>query len=235
MSPAEVAEVKDVSLFIGLFYSGWFLECSLAAYSPYNDLNSILQMRKFVHFRPEAAEACLTSWGRHLDYLTPQLVVLSLADKRVSAEVKMEMAVKLISIEPPSVFPPQFPKCIIPNLVENASFWPENGELPSLAQLINKSSWLIFKKLNILDKVGWLQKHPIMWEEDPDFQLFASFVWTMTVVNDPAERTVKLAKDFIDRSPNEETLQNNFLVVSQHRQEFPTTSGGKMPNPLCST
>ena len=50
----------------------------------------------------------------------------------------------------------------------------------------------------------------------------------MTVVNDPAERAVKLAKDFINRSHKEDTVQLNFLVVSAHRKEFPTTKEGKM-------
>ena len=79
-----------------------------------------------------------------------------------------------------------------------------------------------------MSQLDWLSLDPEVWEDDPNFCSFASFVRCMTVVNDPAERAVKLAKDFIDRSHNEETLQQNYVVVLEHRKMFPTTQTGKM-------
>ena len=41
----------------------------------------------------------------------------------------------------------------------------------------------------------------------------------MDIVNDPAERSVKLAQDFIKNNATiEDDLQNEYIVVAQHRK-----------------
>ena len=222
LSDVEIDEVKAVAEFIGLFYCSWFLESSLACCAPYNDLQAIFQMKKYNVFSSCAA-ICLKSWSRHLDYLSPQLVVLSLADKRVPLADKGAMAARLLFIPPPSTFPPQPQSCIIQNLTEN-----HVSDVPCLSTFISEKSWLLFHRLGLMSQLDWLSLDPEVWKDDPNFCSFASFVRCMTVVNDPAERAVKLAKDFIDRSHNEETLQQNYVVVSEHRKMFPTTQTGKM-------
>ena len=162
--------------------------------------------------------------------MSPQLVVLSLADQRLSHDQKKKIASKLVSFEIPSSFPPQPQVCIIEDVVNDDSLWSDGT--PCRSVFVSEKSWLIFKKLGLLDNVDWLKNHPVMREEDHDFLMFASFIRNMTEVNDPAERSVKLAKDFIWRSHTEENLQHMFVVTSEHRKKFPTTNKGVMPKSI---
>lgn len=43
----------------------------------------------------------------------------------------------------------------------------------------------------------------------------------MSVVNDAAERGVKLASDFVSSSRNEDTFQENLQVIEKHRKNVP--------------
>ena len=42
----------------------------------------------------------------------------------------------------------------------------------------------------------------------------------LTVVNDPAERPVKLVQDFVNGSQDEELRQDLFLAVNDHRSRY---------------
>lgn len=59
-------------------------------------------MKKYMAVNPEVAEPCLLSLGRHSEYLTQELVIMSLADEDISEFVKSEMAKKLT--DTPRVF-----------------------------------------------------------------------------------------------------------------------------------
>ena len=50
---------------------------------------------------------------------------------------------------------------------------------------------------------------------------FRKFVRGLTVVNDPAERVIKLIQDFVECSHDEELRQDTMLAVSDHRKKFP--------------
>ena len=52
------------------------------------------------------------------------------------------------------------------------------------------------------------------------YREFEEFVSGLTVVNDPAERGIKLVEDFVGRTRNESLRQDLFLAISQHRKEF---------------
>ena len=43
----------------------------------------------------------------------------------------------------------------------------------------------------------------------------------MSVVNDAAERGVKLASDFVSSSKNENTFQKNLQFIEKHRTDVP--------------
>ena len=43
----------------------------------------------------------------------------------------------------------------------------------------------------------------------------------MSVVNDAAERGVKLASDFVSSSRNEDTFQESLQIIEEHRKHVP--------------
>jgi hypothetical protein len=66
--------------------------------APYNDLLAIQQMRDLKCLREEEAVAYLESWERHLDYLSPPLVMFCLADDHLPNNEKSKVADALLAV-----------------------------------------------------------------------------------------------------------------------------------------
>ena len=185
-------EVELVSEFVGLFWSGWFFKCRLAAEAPQEDLLAIRNTRIYREFRPESAEACLVSFEGHLWYLTAELVVLALASEEVPAAELKNLATTLDSVPRPESFFPGKPVFPGPGFTQNNTIW-VNDNIPSLSTFVSERSWLLF---NLLDmgpaESEWLQVEVHQWHLFSGFRKFRDFVRGLTVVNDPAERGVKL-------------------------------------------
>ena len=93
----EIDEIEIMAEFSAIFYGPWFLKSPLTASAPYNDLKAIKDMRDYREVRKTEADACLASWDRHLDFLSPALVIFSLASKEVPAVEKKEIAEALLA------------------------------------------------------------------------------------------------------------------------------------------
>ena len=219
MTPEEHSHVIQMSEFIGLFHTFWFLRCALASAAPFLDLQAIHQMRQYRQFRAVTAEACITSQANHGWYLTQQLVVFSLVDDDLPQEERRALAMALAKTKRPKFFPPGKP--IFPRVTDNF-FWPNIGTMPNLSSLVGTNSWLIFERLGIsIVETEWLNLEVDQWESLSGYLKFRKFVRGLTVVNDPAERAIKLIQDFVECSHDEELRQDTMLAVSDHRKKFP--------------
>ena len=56
------------------------------------------------------------------------------------------------------------------------------------------------------------------WERHPSYKKFKNFVLNLLCVNDPAQRTIKLAQDLIADEKKEDDLQAKFDIVAKNRQ-----------------
>ena len=188
-----------VAEFCTVFYGYWFLKCPLTASAQLNDLKAIQDMKSFMEVlgKEEMAEACLESWSRHLDYLSPSLVVFFLADCEVEDDQKESVAQALLQIKkdnPIIQFLPGNGKIIVPgpDFVNNLDYWPTDGSLPGLEKFVGKKSWLLCHYLRITDHaLQWLEDKASEWNTYESFRQFEQFVTKLLSVNDPAERTVK--------------------------------------------
>lgn len=91
----ELREIHIMSEFVAVFFTPWWLKTFLSTKSPTVDYTAISTMKKYMVVNPEVAEPCLLSLGRHSWYLTEELVIMSLADEEVSADVRSKMAKQL--------------------------------------------------------------------------------------------------------------------------------------------
>jgi len=177
-------EIKDVAQFVGLFYAERFLKGYLSADAAMNDLNAILQMHKYSKFQ-SAARKCIESLVRHLNYLSPELIVLCLASKLVSNDEKKLIAEKLLQFDVPYRFLHQTSPTLQASFATNPESWSDS--LPPFLSLISEDSWFVFHVLELLpDKVSWLKNHPIMWSSDPNYIEFEYLARGLSVVNDAA-------------------------------------------------
>ena len=66
----------------------------------------------------------------------------------------------------------------------------------------------------------WLQLEVSQWPLMSSYRKFSGFISQIQVVNDPAERAVKLIQDFVDTTQDEELRQCKLLSVSDQRKKF---------------
>ena len=66
------------------------------------------------------------------------------------------------------------------------------AERPQLCEFVGQRSWLIFHLADL--RIDWMQLPPAQWSDDLDFIKFCEVVSNLNVVNDAAERAVKLTK-----------------------------------------
>ena len=66
----------------------------------------------------------------------------------------------------------------------------------------------------------WLQLEVSQWPLMSSYRKFSGFISQIQVVNDPAERAVKLIQDFVDTTQDEELRQCKLLSVSDQRKKY---------------
>ena len=224
-----------MGIFCSLFYAPWFLRSPLASAAPYFDLKAIEEMRSARAFMTDEAEVALASMERHLDFLSPPLVVMALADKFTPSSEKEALADALLGYLTEHDIDEDFlplPSGKIavpgPKFCTLDKFWPGDSA-PSLASFVGKESLLIFHYLGLLDLQGlaWLAAPLVTWPEYAEFKKFESFVTNLSVVNDSAERSVKLMQDCMQENMTDEAgLQNKFVAVTNSRKRLPSTRKG---------
>ena len=159
-----------------LYYIPAFLLSRSGRDAAFNDL----QLREVDR---ELAESALDTFNRHLWYLAPQTVLFALFSNRVSEDQKSRMASRLLTLdrkESPTLGVPKFPVLTVET---------------ELCDLITEESWDFFDVVNS-DPLPWLTKRVCEWESYADYNKVKTFVSTVKVVNDCAERAVALATDY---------------------------------------
>ena len=214
----EKTEIHTMAEFVGLFYCMWFLRCAMGAAAPNIDLQNFVQMQKYKKLgktRAEVAEACMLSMVRHSWYLDPSLVVMALADKDVPNHEKKSMAAALVGLEKPAVFDKGKP-CL-----DSLQL---GKKVPTLTSLIRQRSWLMFSLRNMTEvELAWLKQDVALWSKDPGFVRFSDFVKGLNVVNDSAERSIKLIQEYINTCQDEELRQDLMLAVAEDRKVHTVT------------
>ena len=149
LTSRQLISLERMVLFILALYGKYFLQSSLTVAAPKLDMVFINNLNMFKNIDIGIANCVLHSVKRHLWYLTPELIPLSLFDKDVSIEAKQQIARKLTQISVPENFQsgkPSFAKII--DMINN-------DNLSCLAELVDENSWFILEKgKEFLNAVG---------------------------------------------------------------------------------
>lgn len=209
-----IEKLNRLAIFNCLLYTAsWFDSSECAAHAPANDIRLYIDLHRFKLIDSQIATAALDKLKNHLWYLTPEMLTLSLFGTNVPAATKSEMANRLLEVKPLSCQKqsvmkkgkPKFPELII--------------ETVSLVNLIEQKSWFIFQALNI--DTNWLYEPVDTWNENADFSFARNVVMHLKVVNDGAERAVKLVEDYCDKVTKDPEMRQNLLQsVEHHRKQF---------------
>ena len=163
LTPEEKSEVDLISEFTILFYVKYWLQAPLSSAAARNDLDFMSNILHYRCARPTIAFYVLQSAYRHLWYLTPQLVVLALADHKLEDETRENIARTLHSFNRAAIESgkPKFPLFTMPvgQIRQN-----------NMASLITSDSWLVFKLLGLDGSQDWLQTPVSLWPLFEDFK-----------------------------------------------------------------
>ena len=150
-------------------------------------------------FFPDAA---LGKLRKHAWYLTPEIVVFSLCSALVDEEERATIA-RTLMCEKQGEFAfegPDFPT------IE------EDTQLPDL---VTPSSWFIFQMLGL---EGTFLSLPVCeWESNSEYTLFRQYV---SIVNDPAEKSIKMCFDAMQKITRFLTSRKNLLQVMEKHMDI---------------
>ena len=223
LTPRQLASVTKLAEYIALFYARYFLRAMLAAAAPSDDLQFWYLMKKYREFQPHMADASLASIGRHLWYLTEELVVLSLWDSELSDQIREHIATTLAATACPDNFDIGKPKFPGPNRLRLV-----DGNKPNLAEFIGPRSWLLFHLLGqIPAEQVWLHHPRSDWAQSDNYISLLRFVKSLKVVNDCAERSIKDVTEFANASKDADQREYILHVVNSHRERIDLRKANK--------
>ena len=192
----------------------WLYYSVLPESAPCHDLNLINSILQFKVINQRAAKGALKGIGNHLWYLTEELLPLSLFSKNVSEDTKAKIARKILSSGPEAKSMrtgASHGKPVFPTMPERVN--------EDLVQFVGPSS---IKFFNIMRLDPWFLLLPVeIWELDSSFNEAKLTVSNLMVVNDAAERGIKLSHDYIKSSKQEGILQNIPQGVENVRARVP--------------
>ena len=90
-----------------------------------------------------------------------------------------------------------------------------------LSNLINEDSCFFFKALKLDSQTDFLAKDVTEWDDNPYFIACHNVVRMLKVVNDAAERGVKLGYDYLPLAKGEERYQNVLQTVECSYKQCP--------------
>ena len=192
-----------------LVYVPYFLQSSIGADAPVNDLQLVHLLLKFKELDTQCADAALTALrSRHLYYLTEENVVMSLFSNKIDEDKKSCIASKILTFTKPTDFKNSKPKQ--PVVVDTTT---------TLESLVGAKIWTLFHILGI--KTDWLEKSPIVWPEYSDYMEVCDWVRSAKVVNDSCERAVKMIQDFCNTLTTDNKIRRFLKAVAACREQFP--------------
>jgi len=175
-------------------------------------------MLEYAVISPEISQSAIHAFKLHLWYLTTEMVPLALWSNKVPAADRRALADSLLAVKPSNaLMTPQnrfgtgFGKPRFPNEAITVS--------TTLADLVGADSWFIFNGLELDSE--FLIHDVADWSNSASYNSSLLNLNAINVVNDCAERGVKLSSDFLASSKGEGHYQNVLQVVEKDRRRQP--------------
>lgn len=203
--------------FVCLIYARWWITCPSAVDAPWHDLCLYNDLLKYSQVDSDISCSGVRALNRHLWYLSSEMIPLALFSDIVPKPELQYLAEKLLTTKPTDAmtvpfdrFGSGFGKPKFPTIISTTR----------LGDLISVDSWFIFSLLKM--DTEFLYHDVDAWPGEPSFCVSKTKVVALNVVNDSAERAVKLSSDYVDAARSEEHYQNILQVVEADRKQTPS-------------
>lgn len=202
--------LEQFCLFACLIYTKSWIQCCVPSNAPFNDLKLLKDLNRYSRINAEIANCAIEKFQDHLWYLGSELVVLALFSNKVNDNVKARMfrKMKLLDDE-------QWTERNRKAIFDDSIFKKE------LHNLVDSSSMTVLKSLKI--NIDFMFQHDIKnWRHLDDYKSAKQMVDSFKVVNDTAERALKMMTDYNESlTLNEQKKQSAIQVVEDNRKRVP--------------
>lgn len=212
LNSKEEKALKDICCFIVKCYvQAWFSSPN-AIEAPLNDILFLKKLDEYKLYNKRISDVALKKIINHLWYLNPECVAFSIFDDRVDNSTKLKMAEKILSTYDSSINDDEeeieLKKKIALKLEDVSQFIQKD----LLIDLINSKSIGMFKRFQI--STQFLTIDPANWNNHEDYKVGKQIINSLKVVNDTAERGVKLIEEYNKKfTKNEEQKQLVLQVI----------------------
>lgn len=208
LTAKEKKSITDLSIFIVRVYVEAWFTAPFPHKAPYHDLQFIKNLINYKVIDSDLSQATVSKIKNHLWYLTHEACALAFFDDDISVEVKKCM-VKALEQEDSLEKGDKRVKLNSINEIENKD----------ICDFISKSTLNFFKRLRL--STDFLSKNPQNWKDIDEYKTNLNIVKNLKVVNDTAERGIKLIDEYNKiLTKNEEQRQFILQTVSEYRKKF---------------
>lgn len=193
------------------FYLVYWFRCVRAIEAPLQDLTFLCNLYLTREKDLDLSNEMIRKFINHLWYLSEENVAFSFFDKKVSVLEKRKMVTRL-------TFNPEYEpaKRVI---VKYAEKHIEEFIANDISDFVTSNTMKIFERFDI--STEFLKHDPATWMDREDYKAARNRLKLVKVVNDSAERGVKLISDYLKiQCKNEEEKQYILMVVSLFREMY---------------
>lgn len=211
MTVKLVKSIAEICIFIATVYVKVWFTCPLASEAPNNDLSFLKKLVDYESIDAKISEVALKKFSKHLWYLNPETAAMAFFDERISLNIKNQMVIMLKSVDKRSENLKRFETKNIRDVYN----W-------NMASFVSSKSLQFFERFGI--NTDFLNLNPSEWCQNEDYQMGLRLVRSLKVVNDIAERAVKLIEEYHDiLSKNPEQQQFIVQFLSEYKQYYADT------------
>jgi hypothetical protein len=241
LSKREMSNLRSICIFlVRIYVKAWF-QAPFPIEAPFNDFLFLKSILEYKTINEKISRAAVKKFVRHLWYLSPEVISFSVFDSRIPVDVKRKMCAKIFEGLKTLETEDESDR-------ENDS---DNGDEdeqenmneeeeetkrrvivkpPEAQKLIDRGFHelipdanivlMVFEKLNM--NYEFMREDPSTWPHNPLYEDCVMRLKKIRVVNDIAERAVKLISDYNNTITVEENQRQYLLqTVAQFRKEFP--------------
>jgi len=205
LTQQELRSLRRICLFtITIYVKAWFTAAS-SCDAPYNDLCMLQSLELYADVDREVANIAVKKMRGHLWYLSEDLIALALFSDNVWDSEKVAIIAALKKPKMQDDLRRVDPKTI------------STFRTKTLSDFVTERSLNLFTAMRI--DPAFLSEDTSTWPDCPDYIIAKQKITSLRVINDCAERAVKLATDFSNILTHDESQrQLVFQIVEHHRQ-----------------
>lgn len=211
ISGKDKVAIRDTCIFIVMLYIEAWFTVPLAAAAPNHDLQFLKHLYEYKSIDEQVSNVTLQKFRTHLWYLNPETVAMSFFDANVSLDIKRKM---VAALHPYHEIDEIFPKRIQVNHADIEAYCGKE-----IDHFVTPQTRNFFVRFEIDEK--FLETDPALWCENAEYQNGFKIVKNLKVVNDVAERGVRLFTEYNEiLTRDEEQKQFVMQLVSEHQRIF---------------